>query len=895
MQSKITKCLGLVTQYNPLKVQPGALRRAYDCFIRREDVVEDRRGYLDYVTLGSNIAQFMVYDNLIIAHRGTTLSYDNGAGSFNDYSGTYTAISGEKLRYQEAFSNLYVTTAEGVKVFSDVAGTAGVLAGVPRSLDPAYSLTSISSGFLSNGNQCAYRSLLVRTDANNNVIRGYPSQRLWVTNASGNDENVTLTNFLPSEALAGDVIEFYRTEQISGTSTDGSGDECGLVYQYELTATDISNGYVTFTDSVTDTLIGAIIYTAPSQEGIRQANDRPPVAKDVALYKSNFMFYANTETKQRLFSTLVGTHGLGFATTGDTNTSTSLTNVADTDDLQVGWKVEGTDIPANTTIAGIAGSTITLSQAATGTTAGASIQFFTDETLTVGGISYQFGSSEDHTTPQVQVGVTGTAAADIDNTARSLIRVINKHSSNTAIYAYYLTGPDDLPGQIMYEEQGLGASAFTAQVSDDDMSDMFFPAIPVDPATTSKCTSSNDQRKNAVYYSKNQQLEHVPALNFLPVGPANKEILRIVALRDSAIVIKEEGVYRITGEDPQSFTVVPVDLTVFCKAKESVAVLSNQVFMLSNQGVVSISESDVQVISRDIEPEINPLLAVSSLSNYTYGVGYESERSYFLSTITDTTDTAPNRTLVYNIFTKTWVIHRYGFEAAVVEDGVDKLFYVGDSSAIIKQERKDFTDDDYADAESSITISDITGDIVTFTSTVVPQIGDAIKQGDTAINIETLTILSGAYQATMDSTPPAAWAAGAANLFPGVGMDVEWHSWTGEGNHDILKQVQGVGFFTDDIPGQNTVTSIVAKFSSNFDPETEEVTITPPEIGGWGSAWGSFGWGGGDSHGYPTWVPMNKQYSTRLTVGVEHKNALQKLSLTGVGFTYRGVSDRVGR
>lgn len=830
MQDKITKCLGLVTQYNALTTAPGALLKANDCYIRRENIIEDRRGYKTYATLANDVSQLLNYRSRVLVHHGTTLSYDNGSGTFSNYSGTYSAPTGARMRSVEAFTNIYATTSAGVKVFVDIAGTAGRLAGAPRALDISYSLTG-ASGFLANSTQCAYRACIQRTDANSNVITGYPSQRLWASNSAGGSRNTSLTMYLPSEAAAGDVMQVYRTAQVSGTSTDDSGDEMGLIYQYELVSGDISAGYITFTDSVTDSLRGATLYTSPSQEGIAQANDRPPLAKDMALYKSNYMLYANTETKQRLYVTLVGTSGLS------------------------------------------------------------------GKTITLGSVTYNFGATEIISgggSPQALVSATGVAATDIDLTARSLVRVINRYASNTSVYAYYLSGPDDLPGQLMIEEKGVGAAAFTLQASDSTISGMFFPAPPVSPSTNSKSTSSNSIQKNGVYYAKSQQPEHVPPLNYLLVGPANKEILRVVTLRDSAIVIKEEGVYRITGETPQSFTVVPVDLTVFCKAADSVAVLANQVFMLSNQGVVAISESGVQVISREIEPSLLPLLQVQALDDYTCAVAYESERSYFLSTITQTSDTAANQTFIYNIFTRTWVRHTYGFYAAIVEPGADKLYFAKPASDILYVERKQFTDDDYADPEYAITITSISGDTVEFTTSgAAPEVGYVISQDDTGIPIEAVTVISGGFRVTMASTPPSSWATGAATIYPSVGMDIEWQDWTFNAP-DTLKQVRQIGIMADSQPGNNSVTSLVATFRTNFDADTEEVTIETP-ASGWGSAWGSTPWGGGDSVGYPTYVPRNKQYCTRLTLGVKHKNAMERLAIAGCAFSFESASDRIGR
>lgn len=831
MQAKVVKCLGLVSQYSPLTVQPGALSKADDCYIRRENIIEDRRGYKTYATFSNAPSQIMTYSDRVLVHEGTSIRYDNGSGTFAAYSGSYSAPTSNRIRSLEAFSNLYMTTSLGIKVLTDVAGTAARSAGCPRALDLSYTLTG-ASGFLDNNYACAYRATLRITDANDNIITGYPSQRLWVTNSAGGSRNVILTMYLPSSTLAGDVVQIYRTEKTSTYASDAAGDEMALVYSYTLVAGDISAGYITFTDSVTDALRGASLYTNPSQEGIGQGNAVPPLAKDLALYKSNYLLLANTETKQRLNFSLVGTSGL------------------------------------------------------------------TGKTITLGGVTYNFGASEIISgggSPQAIVGSTGVAATDIDSTARSLVKVINRYASNTTVYAYYLSGPDDLPGQIMVEERGVGAAAFTLMGSDSTISGMIFPAPPVSPTTNAVSTSSNTTQSNAVFYSKTQQPEHFPLLNYLLVGPSNKAILRIVALRDSAIVIKEEGVYRITGETPQSFSVVPVDLTVRCKAANSVMVLANQVYMLSNQGVVAISESGSQVVSRDIEPDLTPLLLNSSLASYTAAVAYESERSYFISTITEVDDTAANQTFVFNTFTKTWVRHTYPINCGIVEPGTDKLYFSKPSDEDIFIERKSFTDADYADPEYSITLTAVGTTTVDFTSAdAAPEVGWVIAQGTSEVPIASFVSITGGYRATLETATPTDWTAAAATMYPGVGMDIEWHPWTGDAP-DSMKQAFLAAVLGDDSLDDSTATALTIKFRSNFQPEFEEVVVTQDKSG-WGSAWGSSPWGGGgDSVGYITYVPLEMQYHTRLTPGVIHRYARQKLVVAGYAFTFNSVSERMGR
>jgi len=892
LQDTIDRCLGLVPQYNPFAIAKGGLNLAENVRCPRKDILEDRRGHALYATLANTIAKLMTYSSRVVALHSTTLSYDNGSGTFANYTGTFEAPSGAKMRHLSVNSNLFLTTNAGIKILSGVAGGSARSAGVPRALGTSYTLTG-ASGFLADASQCAYRIAFQKTDSNNNVITGYPSQRLWVTNSAGGTRNVILTCYLNSELVAGDVMLVYRTDQQAGVSSDISGDDPGLVYSYELAASDITNGYVTFTDSVVDALIGAVIYTGTSQEGIAQANDRPPLAKDIALYKDNFVFFANCSTKQRLNFSLVGTSGLIKQTTGDTtNASDQLINLANTTGISAGMSIQGAGIPAGTTVLSIVGTTVTMSANATATAAGVTVTF--GRKITLGGVSYFFGTSQvvsGSGSPMAVVGLTGVAAADIDSTARSLVEVINRYAGNTSVYAYYLSGPEDLPGQIMIEERGIGAAAFTIQAFDSTISPMIFPAPPVSPATTTKSTSSNTNQKNALYFSKEQQPEHVPALNYRLVGPANKEILRIMALRDSLIIIKEEGVYRCTGDSPSNFTVEPLDLTVKCKAASSVALLQNQVLMLSDQGVVSISDTGVSVISQDIEPEILPLLTYSNLSTYTVGVGYESDRTYMLSTVSASSDTAPQQTFIYNFVTKVWTVDTFGITDAIVEESVDKLFIAKASSPKIFRERKDFSGTDYCDPEHAITITGISGNNITFTvSGASPAVGWVIAQDGTELPIGSVSVGASDYTALMDGDVPASWVTGAATLYPSVGARWEYAPWSA-GNATGLKQVSCVQFVPD--PGDNgsSATEIVGTFRTNFDAETEEVPIEASTYGWGGGPWGEFPWGGGAIGGFPTYVPRNKQICGWMMVGVKHRRAREKLALALVGFTFEPGSD----
>jgi hypothetical protein len=827
-QESVTRCFGLITNYNALSLQEGSLIRADNVRLSRDNVIENRRGYASYATLDDPPVQMMKYRSRVLVHDGSAIEYDNGSGTFAAYSGTYAAPSGFKIKYIEAKNNCYITTSEGIKVFQDIAGTAARGAGAPRGIHMRLTLNAGGSGFLQNSGGSpdtpfvAYRYVIQRTDANGNLLIGYPSERRSIENASASTKNVDVRCYLSSDVLAGDELFVYRTAQ--SAAVDDVGDEMRLVFTTTIASADITAGYKDITDVVIDEirLTGEALYTNSNQEGIGQGNLKPPLAKDLALYK-NFMFYVNTSTPQQLYSTLVAVAGL------------------------------------NT------------------------------DTFTLAGLTYTFtNGAEDIGAREINISATGVTAVDIERTALSIVNVVNGQASGL-VYAYYVSGDGDLPGQILFVARSVATAAFT--IASSSITTEFSPQLAA--TAYNKTTSSNDVFENGYTFSKNQQFEHVPPINTGFVGASNTKILRCVALRDSLIFIKEEGVYRLTGEDSSSFTLTPLDLTVRCKCAESIAVLSNQIFMLSNQGVVRITDTGVEIISQSIEPNIIPLLSISGISTIAYGIGYESDHTYWLSVPTSVGDTINNQTYVYDVLTKAWVRDDYGITCGIVEDNADRLYISKPGSDDILKERKDYLFDDHADPEFNITITAIDGNTVTFTSSSTPNVGDVIRQSGTNNQIIAIDG-SGTFVATLKNDTPEGWATGSAEVFPGVGSIAVWAAWSAK-NPDLIKQVRQVDILIDNTPGNSAPSSVVTTFLTDFQEQTE-VTVNS-QASGWGtSPWGQFPWGGiKDSFIFPTYVPINNQYCRLMNAGFRFNNALERIAVSGVAYTFNPISERVGR
>lgn len=213
-------------------------------------------------------------------------------------------------------------------------------------------------------------------------------------------------------------------------------------------------------------------------------------------------------------------------------------------------------------------------------------------------------------------------------------------------------------------------------------------------------SSDNEESPNRLYYSKFQQPEAVPILNYLDLGPKDKAILRIYPLRDSLMVFKEDGLYRVSGE-VAPFSVSVFDNSAILAAPDSLSISNGALYSWNTQGISSTTESGVTILSRPIDVDIL-YRSSSQFTNFrtaTWGVGYESDNSYLVFTIEETNDTIAQVAYVYNNLTSTWTTYKKTNTCGIVNSADDKLYLGAGDINQIEIERKLFNRTDYADRE----------------------------------------------------------------------------------------------------------------------------------------------------------------------------------------------------
>lgn len=826
--SLFLKFKGLFTNSNELSSVPeGALLTAENIDILSENLAQPRRGFglLEDSTFGdadTRIDAQWTFGNEVFAHHGTngigtadTISRLT-SGSWSAYSGTFEAPSGNKIRPLFANQNTYLNTSAGIKKLDTNAGSI-VDAGAFKGLDISAGNSASASTWLADDYRTAYRCVWGIKDANNNLVLGAPSQRESFMNTSGSAKAVDLRITIPAGVTTDWFVQLYRAAATDNTSGDVEpSDEMGLVYEASPTSGNITAGYIDITDITPDELRGATIYTAASQEGLANSNEKPPLAKDIAVFRG-CTFYLNTVSKHRYTMTLLAVGGAGIVN---------------------------------------------------------------DDTITIGGIAYTGKATETIASAQFAVVTGGSASQNIRDTAISLIRVINRHASST-VYAYYLSSPDDLPGKILIEERSIGGNSFAVISS---RGSAFNPVLPSSGTTES---STNDTFINGAYFSKPDQNEHVPLVNFIPCGSKNFGIKRGIALRDSLILLKDDGIYRITGYYP-NFNVELLDSSAILIGKETPAILNNVIYCLSSQGIVAIGDT-VTVISIPIEDQIREKIAAfqSTIESRAFGVAYESERRYYLFWPSTSGSTFSDQALIFNSFTRTFVTHTLSASTAYVDAVNNVLYLAPPDSEIIKTENRTYTQTDHGDYLRADTITDVTALDVTLADSTNVEVGDVIYQSSTVYAY--ITAISGDV-ATVQSDP--GFTAAACTIYKAIATSIEWAPIT-FGNPAHMKQFNTMEvIFKEDFNGTAQI-----YFESDLDQNVEVVEIEGAPVGLWGSfEWGGAPWGGQPiRRPYKIWVPRDKQRCSQLSINFQHKIGFSLWEMEGISVSGEMGSEKTNR
>lgn len=628
---------GLYTNPNPVgqQVPRGGLRKANDIVVDRPGVGSPRRAD-DYRTpsgdLPSGIANVFDYAGTMFGW-STAVGEGLHRGTITDTETVWTQVdtldwSAGSLRYATGGGDLYLTSDSGPLVMDGTTATPAI-PGAPPALD-AYSagIQNLGTGTAGVGPLAvAARLVIGYNDSEGRPVLGAPSGRITINTSSAAPTDVfdyLWTFTLPSGLTTANFIQLYRTLSVpapSEPSTD-AGDTMFLVYERPLTSTEVSTRRLDILDVVPDGLaVGTPLYTNPDRGGQGANNVRPPLAGDMTTFR-NRLWLANTVGKHRLSIRLIST----------LNLSTTITIAGDL------------------------------------------YQVTTDAT--------------DPLTPPEQgyfEAFNGypSVALNIAATMRSLVDAINRNTANTDVWAFYVSGVYDAPGQIVIEERVNGGSTFTMQTSD---------GAAFVPNAVAAVPSISTPYPNRLHYSKEGVFYGFPLSNTLQVGAEEFAISRIVALRDTLLVFKEnggDGLWKVTGNGP--WYVEQVNAGVHLIAPDTVVVANNTAFALTDKGVIAVSESgSVDTISVPIEDKIRDII-LTRAAEVPFARAFvreaNTEEKVYFGFPDDTNPLSVAESYVWNIATETWTRDTREWTAAFVgADGrMVRFSEDGESGAFVER------------------------------------------------------------------------------------------------------------------------------------------------------------------------------------------------------------------
>lgn len=501
---------------------------------------------------------------------------------------------------------------------------------------------------------------------------------------------------------------------------------------------------------------------------------------------------------------------------------------------------------------------------------------------------------------------TSGYATTVQRTAEGIVRAINRDEVG-GLYARYLSFPEDAPGKIAVFSKSFTDPLYF-RTNSSAVGAAFTPVLPGSFSSGTQVFSRQSDLPNVLFTSKTGEPEAVPLANQFPVGARNKAILRLAALRDSVIIIKEDGVFRLNGDSPSNFSVTPIDTTVFCLSPSSVAVINNTVIFLSNSGVVQVTDSSVQIISRKIEDPLTAVLGVSTLSAETSSLGYESDRYYMLSTVAPNQSTR-TRTYLYNVLNETWSTSDKLFKQGAVGPG-DTLFLI-DSDGNIAKQRKNNTRIDFCDQNYTLTVTSVAADLmsaVVVSSDTAPEDGDVIVKNNAFNRIKTSTFLGGAsYTVTFEQNTGLS-AADSLIIYKGFTSVIKFapiHA----GRVGNMKQFAQMLLHQRD----ESISRLSVVFAGPIYGGSEEIiwrssSISPSTSSteGWGDEpWGFFGWGEEDivnlqfnTQPAPIiriFIPLFAQRNAFIQPLLTHRSAGEGLNLQSMTLAVRAYQERETR
>ncbi len=836
----VMRATGLYTSPNKFtSVPPGALSEAKNVIIKNDGLVEPRPGLHDanrafgatnskgnatgWAIDGDGVEVNYVY------HSGGKVEKALVSATTYTNLGTYGPY-GDYMRFVEAQQTMLFNSSVGVKQnYIDSSSTVRE-AGIYQAMDvrlPAVGAGSTGTGaWLATGQQVAYKALWGKyVDEPNRTVLGNPSGSKLYQNTSGSTQYVNLYVPVPLEAQATDMFRVYRTPDVATTV------DVGVDYRQILEYPGVTGAYQTVAIGNASIALGTGVVTVNlTGHGLRNGvwiyitttatNFDTGFEQFITVVNANQFTYVQANTAVSGTNNQVLTIRASFVTAIDYVPSLMrqdplYTNPTD-GDSELGGNVQPPlckDMALWNNCVWYANTKSRQRFFLTMLGAGPVTGVQNNDTITIGGTVFTaVTATPAFGTNQFQITTSGTPSFNVRKTAEALCEVVNRNIPGGITASYIQASLDSPFGQILLQESAIGGSTLSITAS---RVQSWLPNLDVTLSTNFEV----DEEPATIMFSKPNEPEAVPLVNSLPIGDPSRAIQRVIPMRDSLWVFKEDGLFRVTGNYP-NFSVTQFDKTVRLIGPQTPQVTNGKLFCFSSKGVLAITEAGAQIVSAAIENQIFPAQTyydIGAFSSFSgpgmvglgiddlklYLLGYENRNSGIVTT-----------TYALATDTGTWVEWPISWRIGSVSPrGRVELFTnpntaVGASTVTnspVALERYDTTlvtnsALTYADSptvspsgafvstSNTITISAIVGNVLTVSGTHGIVVGDVIYELGGTYPRSVVTVVNGA-SVTLASS--AGFATGTAYKLKPVVQSVKWNPYFGSGP-EISKQFSEV-------------------------------------------------------------------------------------------------------
>lgn len=723
-QKVIARVSGLATDASPLiSAEAGGMRIAANAVIDSPGVARQRPTWDAGTSVSTSNRPRRMYawgSSVVVSEwdgasawgtrylsGGTAITYPSG---LSDGAQPLDVASGFP-QFVEARRSLYWTSINGMMKVASSADTTAERAGLGELGTGTLASTGTVAGLPANSAR-AYRWCTVKTDANGLVVRSAPSQWQKHVNSTGAAVSVACTIPLTSVGgnygvTAGDIIELYAS--VSVPSTDVPADMLYLVKTYVVTSADVTLGYALITDDVPDTQLGRELYTNPTREGILKANGRPLPARAAARW-SSCVWLGGTSSAwtsimqlRQVAGYLVAVTNRGLAVFSDngsvTNGSNQLTGLSApvAAALRPGMLITGNSnpiapsrVPADTRVVSVAGTTVTMSRNATATS-GPAVFYFHDG-IEVTGLPSPSPAltlwANNGTTSGGGVSTFNVSSASALTTAREIAYEISRVNSH--LVASVVEDPYALNGEATIILRAKNFNIAQWSVTSSNLS-----AFDYERNASNGVLVSRDDKPNRLIYSKPDEPEHFPELNFIDIGNEADPIMALSPLRGALLVFKRDGIFRVTGSAPDNWRVDVLDTVLRPLRGESVATLGETAAVYTQRGVFLVDEGGSQDISDGLVAETLITAARTAiLTPTTYGVFVTAlnESGLLLVGQPDSAGSAVTRTIYcWSQTTRAWTTWQARASAVTEARELGAFFLARSGEWRVSQSRSAFT------------------------------------------------------------------------------------------------------------------------------------------------------------------------------------------------------------